>query len=397
MAAAPESAAMESDQNSRVIAIAIDERDVAESAFQWYLDNLQRKDDFVVLIHILEYPSILMPTVSVLQQILHEMDEKLDTVEERCKEHLQKLQIRGKFRTGAGKSGPLIVDIAKQEHATMIVMGKLFTPSVLTWALTLPYTCLILCSHICVVHCTSNSSQQVQRNGNRLQQLKIQDKVQPVYEVVLNHNNNIAENTSRSVGIQQQNITQAKPHMRFRRNKKKRNTWREIQNYIDEQLFREMIYIRGKNQPGNNGLFRWDPSSIGTQSKIAYNENGTLTFQTSGIFLIMSQIVVRGQSEFQNLVYGYETKLIKSTGTEEILMSSYITQENRGNIIVLLHSEKYAEDTLSHSVIHHISTNDQIGIAKSPHNSKLITKFLFQGVAIKNLRIAYVAGLNSIS
>ncbi|XP_029633980.1 uncharacterized protein LOC115209654 [Octopus sinensis] len=207
--------------------------------------------------------------------------------------------------------------------------------------------------------------------SDRLQQLKIQDKVQPVYEVVLNHNNNIAENTSRSVGIQQQNITQAKPHMRFRRNKKKRNTWREIQNYIDEQLFREMIYIRGKNQPGNNGLFRWDPSSIGTQSKIAYNENGTLTFQTSGIFLIMSQIVVRGQSEFQNLVYGYETKLIKSTGTEEILMSSYITQENRGNIIVLLHSEKYAEDTLSHSVIHHISTNDQIGIAKSPHNSKV--------------------------
>lgn len=125
MAAAPESAAMESDQkDSRVIAIAIDERDVAESAFQWYLDNLQRKDDFVVLIHILEYPSILMPTVSVLQQILHEMDEKLDTVEEGCKEHLQKLQIKGKFRTGAGKSGPLIVDIAKQERATMIVMGS---------------------------------------------------------------------------------------------------------------------------------------------------------------------------------------------------------------------------------------------------------------------------------
>ncbi|XP_014789043.1 uncharacterized protein LOC106882773 [Octopus bimaculoides] len=210
--------------------------------------------------------------------------------------------------------------------------------------------------------------------SDRLQQLKIQDKVQPVYEVIMNHNNNIAENTSRSVEIQQQNITQAKPHMRFRRNKKKRcsrYTCQELKDYINEQVFREAIYIRGKNQPGNNGFFRWDPSSIGTQSKIVYNENGTLTFQKNGKFLIMSQIIVKGQSEFQNLFYGYETKLIKSTGATEILMSSYITQENRGNIIILLHSEKHAVDTLSHSVIHHINKSDQIAIAKSPQNSKV--------------------------
>ncbi|CAI9717570.1 Hypothetical predicted protein [Octopus vulgaris] len=44
--------------------------------------------------------------------------------------------------------------------------AELFTSSVLTLTLTLPY--LIFCSHICVVHCTSNSSHEFAKKRNYL-------------------------------------------------------------------------------------------------------------------------------------------------------------------------------------------------------------------------------------
>lgn len=119
-------AAAEEEKNElpgRTIAIAVDDSDFSESAFQWYMNNLQRKDDFLVLIHCPEFYDFAMASSAVVEQLLVELEQRVNALEQKYREKLQMLKIKGKFRTGAGKPGEVIVDIAKQENVVMIITG----------------------------------------------------------------------------------------------------------------------------------------------------------------------------------------------------------------------------------------------------------------------------------
>ncbi|XP_011412629.2 universal stress protein YxiE isoform X1 [Magallana gigas] len=139
-----------SSKPSRVVAVAIDNSEYAEKAFDWYLEKIRRNDDVIVLIHIPESYDFSLATVQnngeeirewsplalqkdafdftvpspgVIRQLLDELEKNVKFLEDRYAEKVKAYGIDGKFRTGGGKPGEAILKIAKEENATLIVTG----------------------------------------------------------------------------------------------------------------------------------------------------------------------------------------------------------------------------------------------------------------------------------
>lgn len=113
----------ESQSATRKVAFAVDESDHCDHAFQWYCDNLYREGDFVILVHVPETYDFTMASPAVVDQLLKELEERVDNLEKRYKEKLLNKRITGKFRTGSGKPGEVIVSIAHEEDVVFIVTG----------------------------------------------------------------------------------------------------------------------------------------------------------------------------------------------------------------------------------------------------------------------------------
>ncbi|XP_067683890.1 universal stress protein in QAH/OAS sulfhydrylase 3'region-like [Haliotis asinina] len=111
------------EAGKRIVALAVDESVHADNAFQWYCDHVQRDDDFLLLIHVPESYDFTMASPAVVETLLRELEERVDNLEKKYKERLMSRRISGKFRTGAGKPGEVIVNIAKEEKAAMIITG----------------------------------------------------------------------------------------------------------------------------------------------------------------------------------------------------------------------------------------------------------------------------------
>ncbi|XP_060069571.1 universal stress protein in QAH/OAS sulfhydrylase 3'region-like [Ylistrum balloti] len=113
---------MAESDNTRVVAIAIDGSAYAEQAFDWYMENIRRENDSLVLIHVPESYDLHLASPGVVQQILEELEVKVKAIEDKYKAKVDG-KIQGKFRTGSGKPGEVIVKIADEEKAGMIVTG----------------------------------------------------------------------------------------------------------------------------------------------------------------------------------------------------------------------------------------------------------------------------------
>ncbi|KAK7102890.1 universal stress protein in QAH/OAS sulfhydrylase 3'region-like [Littorina saxatilis] len=109
--------------SERRVAFAVDESDHAEHAFQWYCDHLYKHGDYVVLIHVPENYDFTMASPGVVEQLLKELEQRVDNLERRYKDKLQSKRIPGKFRTGSGKPGEVITKLAHEEGAVFIVTG----------------------------------------------------------------------------------------------------------------------------------------------------------------------------------------------------------------------------------------------------------------------------------
>ncbi|XP_022302763.2 putative universal stress protein SERP1273 isoform X2 [Crassostrea virginica] len=119
-------------KHSRVVAVAIDNSEYAEKAFDWYLEKIRRDDDVIVLIHIPESYDFSLANVAenedeqgpgVIKQLLDELEKSVKALEDRYAEKVKAYGIDGKFRTGGGKPGEAIIKIAREENATLIVTG----------------------------------------------------------------------------------------------------------------------------------------------------------------------------------------------------------------------------------------------------------------------------------
>ncbi|XP_041350152.1 universal stress protein Slr1101-like isoform X2 [Gigantopelta aegis] len=107
----------------RIVAMAIDESEHSDNAFLWYCENVKKDNDYLLLIHVPETYDFTMASPSVVETLLKELEQRVDILEKKYREKLQSKGISGKFRTGSGKPGEVIVTIAKEENSSLVITG----------------------------------------------------------------------------------------------------------------------------------------------------------------------------------------------------------------------------------------------------------------------------------
>ncbi|KAK3612047.1 hypothetical protein CHS0354_021731 [Potamilus streckersoni] len=110
-------------EGKRVVAIAIDESEYAEYALQWFLQHVRRQDDYLLLIHVPEAYDFSMASPAVVDQLLKDLEKRVNKLEGKYRDLLKDAGINGKFRTGGGKPGEIICQIAAEENAALIITG----------------------------------------------------------------------------------------------------------------------------------------------------------------------------------------------------------------------------------------------------------------------------------
>uniref|UniRef100_A0A0B6ZLZ0 UspA domain-containing protein n=1 Tax=Arion vulgaris TaxID=1028688 RepID=A0A0B6ZLZ0_9EUPU len=93
---------MAESDGARIVAIAIDESEHSENAFQWYCDHIYMFGDYLLLIHIPESYDFTMASPAVVEQLLKELEERVDNLEKKYRDKLLSKRISGKFRTASG-------------------------------------------------------------------------------------------------------------------------------------------------------------------------------------------------------------------------------------------------------------------------------------------------------
>jgi len=113
----------------RIDMIAIDGSDQAQYAFDWYLENMHREGDSVVLVHCAEFnidiglPGAAADVNAICAQVKKRQDE-IASLTETFMNKLRAKKIEGKLLTPQGdKPGTLICKAATEQNASSILMG----------------------------------------------------------------------------------------------------------------------------------------------------------------------------------------------------------------------------------------------------------------------------------
>lgn len=119
----------------RVVVVAIDASDNAKDAFEWYLKQVHRADDFVVVCHVPELSEADLPTFSLKHGLAPPIDkwekavngqlEKIKKLEETYENELILRKIKHKVRCESSfkNAGQGIISVADAEKAQLIVVG----------------------------------------------------------------------------------------------------------------------------------------------------------------------------------------------------------------------------------------------------------------------------------
>ncbi|XP_069135597.1 universal stress protein Slr1101-like [Argopecten irradians] len=118
-------------QNSgqRTVVVAIDESEHAEYAFDFYIKNVRRPQDTVVLVTVPEYHGILNGSIlftdpATVSVLVTEEQKRVQQLLQKYTRKMQEANIGGKLREDVGKAGEVILSIAKEENASLVVVGS---------------------------------------------------------------------------------------------------------------------------------------------------------------------------------------------------------------------------------------------------------------------------------
>jgi len=113
----------------RKIILAIDASDQADHAFHWYLTTIHKPENKVVLVHVPEIldgdrNKMMYLTAASWDEAIKKEHEKIKQLEDKYNTKILENGISGTIRTeGGNKPGEVLVRVADEEKATMIVMG----------------------------------------------------------------------------------------------------------------------------------------------------------------------------------------------------------------------------------------------------------------------------------
>ncbi|KAK3103142.1 hypothetical protein FSP39_016783 [Pinctada imbricata] len=111
------------------VVIAMDGSQHSNNAFQWYIDNVHRSDNKVILVHCPEYRSLtnapyLTCDPDKMSELARKEESNIKLLVARLREDIDKYGINGFTVRAAGKPGEAIIKLAQAENATMIVIGS---------------------------------------------------------------------------------------------------------------------------------------------------------------------------------------------------------------------------------------------------------------------------------
>ncbi|XP_053376803.1 universal stress protein Slr1101-like [Mercenaria mercenaria] len=91
---------------------------------QLYCDNIKHANDYVCVVHVPESYDLSTGSPCVVDKLLKELQDKVKSLEDKFGDKLLKHCLDGKFRTGQGKPGDVICQLAQEEGADLIVIGS---------------------------------------------------------------------------------------------------------------------------------------------------------------------------------------------------------------------------------------------------------------------------------
>lgn len=112
----------------RIIVIAIDDGQHSEYAFNFYLSDIKKAGDTLILVHVPEYHKVvqapaLLTDPGTVSQLIKEEEQQTCKLVKKYSDKMQAAGLTGKMKQMGGKPGEAIIEAAIDENADMVVVG----------------------------------------------------------------------------------------------------------------------------------------------------------------------------------------------------------------------------------------------------------------------------------
>ncbi|XP_076452457.1 universal stress protein YxiE-like [Babylonia areolata] len=119
---------MAKSASNRTVLMAIDDSEFSEFAFDFYAQHVRKDRDDLVLVHVSEFTSLvnapaLLTDPVVVKELVKEEEENVKCLVDKYSKKLKPLHAGAKVKQMAGRVGEAIVLAAKEEGASLVVMG----------------------------------------------------------------------------------------------------------------------------------------------------------------------------------------------------------------------------------------------------------------------------------
>ncbi|CAL1541871.1 unnamed protein product [Lymnaea stagnalis] len=113
----------------RNVIIAMDESHHSDDCFQFFMKNVYKPNDHVILLYVPEYHTVIqspmvMTDVSVVTDLLQDEEKRIKGFLEQLGQKLKAAGIGGKVKSVGGSPGEVVVKVANEEKAHLIVIGS---------------------------------------------------------------------------------------------------------------------------------------------------------------------------------------------------------------------------------------------------------------------------------
>lgn len=112
----------------RIVVIAVDDSEHSEFAFNFYLSEIKKNGDILILVYVPEYHKVVQAPVlltdpGTVSQLIKEEEQHTSKLVKKYSDKMQAAGLTGKMKQMSGKPGEAIIEAAVEENADMIVVG----------------------------------------------------------------------------------------------------------------------------------------------------------------------------------------------------------------------------------------------------------------------------------
>lgn len=124
-------AKLDTDDQERTVVIAIDQSEHSENAWEYYLENVYKKNDRIIFVHAPEYTeAINSPLTSggvdpaIVVELIKKEKEMVKKLMEKYTRKIKMAKLQGRLLEVNGKPGEAIIKVVKKERAILLILGS---------------------------------------------------------------------------------------------------------------------------------------------------------------------------------------------------------------------------------------------------------------------------------